>query len=86
MTWKADGSAIVRCKLGELERLYNDEIGRSGVLDAYISLNADGNILRISKDILKVLSEYRNEFRMNILGNSYASDVDYWKLEAWLNK
>ena len=86
LTWKDDGSAIVRCKLGELERLYNDEIGRSGVLDAYISLNADGNILRISKDILKVLSEYRNEFRMNILGNSYASDVDYWKLEAWLNK
>ena len=86
MTWKEDGSASVQCKLIELERLYNDEIGRSGVLDKYISLNADGNILVVSKDILKVLAEYRNEFHMNILGDSYGSYIDYWKLEAWLNK
>ena len=86
LTWKDDGSAIVRCKLHELERLYNDQIGNSGVLDKYISLNADGNILRVSKDILKVLAEYQNEFHMNILSNSYSSYIDYWKLEAWLNK
>lgn len=87
LTRKEDGSASVRChNLHELERLYNDEIGRSGVLDAYISLNADGNILRVSKDILKVLAEYQNEFHMNILSNSYDSYIDYWKLEAWLNK
>ena len=84
---KEDGSASVRChNLHELERLYNDQIGNSGVLDAYISLNADGNILRVSKDILKVLAEYQNEFHMNILSNSYDSYIDYWKLEAWLNK
>lgn len=94
LTWKEDGSASVRClDLRELGRLSDDEIGNSGVLDQYISLNADGNILVVSKDILKVLAEYRNEFSMIILGNSpdsnvayWKSYVDYWKLEAWLNK
>lgn len=86
---KKDGSVSVWCEeLAVLERIKRFDVKKSsdGALADYISLNEDGNILTISGQILNVLSEYQDEFSMNIHGNGYGSYIDYWKLEAWLNK
>lgn len=90
LSWKQDGSAWVRCyDLDMLRRIYSGDVKRSSdsVLADYISLNADGNILTISKDILKVLAEYQDEFYMYGSGYNHGFfEITYWELENWLNK
>ncbi|HBF15391.1 MAG TPA: hypothetical protein DDW30_06885 [Clostridiales bacterium] len=77
-----DGSERILCDewLSKLEPLSDDEARRLGVLDEYLTLNEDGNILTISKDILNVIGDYKDEFSLNISWRS----ISYWELETWL--
>lgn len=74
----------IYCENMGLATIPDSLIVKSGVLDDYISINADKTVITVSNDALDFLADYRYDFSMELYANGYNTYISYNTLQNLL--